>query len=180
MNRDYTCLSLSRSGGAVTVSWSRAFVRHVDDVSLRSGKCRERLPEVCGWQLVSFRMAQQKGTHARDPGASAGARQRDHGSRLRCSPCCSGVLRFSTNIYVCARTHTHALTGRSQTQKGEESRRKDVTSTTAWQWGRRCLRHTDVAQDTLGAVLESSSSPARGRVGTVGSLAPCRLPRRAR
>lgn len=69
MNRDYTCLSLSRSGGAVTVSWSRSFVRHVDDVSLRSGKCRERLPEVCGWQLVSFRMAQQKGTHARDPGA---------------------------------------------------------------------------------------------------------------
>lgn len=55
-----------------------------------------------------------------------------------------------------------------------------MTPTTAWQWGRRCLRHTDVAQDTLGAVLESDSSPARGRVGTVGSLAPCRLPRRAR
>lgn len=68
-----------------------------------------------------------------------------------------------------------------------------MTSTTAWQWGRRCLRHTDVAQDTLGAVpvaapapgtgpavLESGLSPARGRVGTVGSLAPCRLPRRAR
>lgn len=37
-----------------------------------------------------------------------------------------------------------------------------MTSTTAWQWGRRCLRHTDVAQDTLGAVRWPPQRPGPG------------------